>query len=134
MRFSLTAALTALLVIRLSEALAFFPRVSRVTKVAKFNIHRLDRPSRPSALFAIKGPVRYSANDWFDCLSTLPTSRILARTKYHIFVFTIWSAVLTLAYKTVGSKWPVIPSAVHSILGAALSLLLVFRTNSSYDR
>jgi hypothetical protein len=89
---------------------------------------------RSSALFAIKGPVRYSANDWYDCLSTLPSSRILARTKYHILVFTVWSAILTLAYKTIGSKWMVIPAAVHSILGAALSLLLVFRTNSSYDR
>lgn len=89
--------------------------------------------SKDSKLQAIKGPVRYSSNDWIDCLLSLPTSRILKRTRKYILVNILWTALLVWLYKFKTLTY-VFPSAVHSILGSALALLLVFRTNSSYDR
>jgi len=78
------------------------------------------------------GPIRYSTGDWLNCITTLPTSRILRRTKYNILFFTAFSAFLTWLYKY--KFLFTLPATVHSIAGAALSLLLVFRTNAAYDR
>ena len=47
----------------------------------------------------IKSPVRYSTQDWLDCIVSLPTSRILARTKKCIAFFTLWAMFVTIAYK-----------------------------------
>ena len=84
-------------------------------------------------LQAIKGPIRYSSNDWIECLTTLPTSRILQRTKWAVLSNFIWTTFLVFIFKSKNITFA-FPSVVHSILGSALSLLLVFRTNSSYDR
>ena len=46
--------------------------------------------------------------------------------------FTAFSAFLTWLYKF--KILVTLPATVHSIAGAALSLLLVFRTNAAYDR
>ena len=82
---------------------------------------------------AIKGPVRYSTNDVFECLASWPSSRILKRIRYTLTLLTFWALALTSVYKVFKLKY-VIPGSIHSIAGSALSLLLVFRTNSSYDR
>lgn len=89
---------------------------------------------RKSALsMAIKGPVRYTTSDWIDCLVTWPTSRIMNRIKYSLLIMTLWTTFLTWLYKAKSIKF-LFPAAIHSIAGSTLSLLLVFRTNSSYDR
>jgi len=87
----------------------------------------------------IKGPWRYSSDDWLQCLYSLPTSRILKRVKYNILFLTLWTAFWTYFYKHAQLSFNFInslhfPVSVHSILGTALGLLLVFRTNTSYDR
>lgn len=92
--------------------------------------HQLNRVTR---LNAIKGPVRYSSKHWLECILTIPTSRVLARTCLQIILFTAWSAFLTWLHMT-GRKNLAIPAIMHTTLGSALSLLLVFRTNSGYDR
>jgi len=81
----------------------------------------------------IKSPVRYSTQDWWDCLVSLPSSRILARTKKCITFFTLWALLVTIAYKFFRLQFT-LPASINSVLGSALGLLLVFRTNSSYDR
>lgn len=86
-----------------------------------------------SLRMAIKGPVRYSTNDVFECLASWPSSRILKRIRYTLTLLTLWALALTSVYKAFKLKY-VIPGSIHSIAGSALSLLLVFRTNSSYDR
>lgn len=84
-------------------------------------------------MMAIGNPMRVSSEDWVLCIRSLPSSRILKRTSSFISFFTAWSFVVTLFFKL--SKLTLhIPATVHSLLGPALSLLLVFRTNSSYDR
>ena len=84
-------------------------------------------------LYAIKGPVRYSADDWLSCLQSLPSSRILKRTKSNILLNMFWTTLVTILIKFKKNSFS-LPSTVHSILGSALGLLLVFRTNSAYDR
>lgn len=86
-----------------------------------------------SRLHAIKGPARYSSNHWLECILTIPTSRVLMRTGMQIVIFTAWSAFLTWLHMT-GRRKLAIGGMVHSTLGSALSLLLVFRTNSGCDR
>lgn len=82
---------------------------------------------------AIKRPACYTSNDWFENLLSLPTSRIFKRTKNCILQNVIWTTILVFIFKKFKSTFA-FPSTVHSISGSALSLLLVFRTNSSYDR
>ena len=88
----------------------------------------------------IRGPWRYSSDDWLQCLKTLPTSRILKRVKYNILFCTLWTAFWTFLVKSASTKLNFLkafisyPASVHSIVGTALGLLLVFRTNTSYDR
>ena len=87
----------------------------------------------------IKGPWRYSSDDWLQCLKSLPSSRILKRVKYNILFCTFWTALWTYFFKSASAKMNFIkilsyPASVHSIVGTALGLLLVFRTNASYDR
>lgn len=84
-------------------------------------------------LFAIKGPVRYSSDQWIECLISLPKSNVIKLIGKSLLFMAAWTALLTWLYKRslIVCK---IPPTVHTILGSALSLLLVFRTNSSYDR
>ena len=84
-------------------------------------------------LRAVAGPDRYTASHWIECLLTLPTSRILVRTRSTIAAHVIWSAALTWLHKR-GVCSFCLPTSVPTILGSALGLLLVFRTSSSYDR
>ena len=95
--------------------------------------HRISLP-RPSLAMAIEGPVRYGTADWISCIQSLPSSRILKRTKFNILFFTAWSFVLTALHKVAGLTWLQLPPSLTSVLGPTLSLLLDFRTNSSYDR
>jgi putative membrane protein len=83
---------------------------------------------------AIQGPVRYGTGDWISCIKSLPTSRILRRTRLNILFFTVWAFILTALHKVAGFTWLQLPPSLTSVLGPTLSLLLVFRTNSSYDR
>lgn len=78
---------------------------------------------------------RYTSRYWFSQLINLPHSRILDRIKNHLLWSTLWSAFLTFMYTTGRLSGFVIHNMVPwSILASVLSLLLVFRTNSAYDR
>ncbi|KAI8923731.1 Bestrophin, RFP-TM, chloride channel-domain-containing protein [Entophlyctis helioformis] len=51
-----------------------------------------------------------------------------------VLVTTLWGAFWTVAYLSVGWKWIAIPNQLIGILGVVMGLLLVFRTNTAYDR
>jgi len=75
---------------------------------------------------------RYSTRDWLHNLKTIRTSRLLKRIRGVIIFNTLWSITvfvlhLYFRFNTPGSK-------AHSLLGSALGLLLVFRTNTAYNR
>lgn len=75
---------------------------------------------------------RYASRDWARNILTLPMSRILRRIVSPLaFNFVVSSACL-LFHRSVGL--PLISSTAHTLLGSALGLLLVFRTNTAYDR
>eukprot|EP00184_Porphyridium_aerugineum_P005069 CAMPEP_0184695116 /NCGR_PEP_ID=MMETSP0313-20130426/2852_1 /TAXON_ID=2792 /ORGANISM="Porphyridium aerugineum, Strain SAG 1380-2" /LENGTH=380 /DNA_ID=CAMNT_0027153511 /DNA_START=379 /DNA_END=1521 /DNA_ORIENTATION=- len=94
------------------------------------------RSSRsPSWKCMLDRPERYTSLDWLRNLASLPRSAILYRVRSHIFANVAFSALIVLLY----DKYPDLPfwqlsPIPHQLLGTLSSLLLVFRTNSSYDR
>ena len=79
---------------------------------------------------AIAGGSRYSSSNWIECIRSFPSSRILARTKTSIICCSFWTAFITVLSKKNLLRASRLPTIMHSILGSALGLLLVFRTNS----
>jgi putative membrane protein len=77
--------------------------------------------------------IDYDPQDWdshlFDVRGSM-VREILGR----VMIFVAWSAVVVLLYQFPFLKWIAIPSIVHSLVGVALGLLLIFRTNAAYDR
>jgi len=81
--------------------------------------------------------VEYDPHHWsshlFDIKGSL-VREIVAR----VSSCTTWAIVVVLLDIVVRRQWPgatvAIPEAGHSLIGVALGLLLVFRTNTSYDR
>jgi len=77
--------------------------------------------------------MRYAAVDWAKNLRTLPTSTILKRISSPL-LFNVLVTVLICASQAFGGPLPPLPPLPHQLLGSALGLLLVFRTNAAYDR
>src|SRR4051812_19377363 len=74
----------------------------------------------------------YDSHDWRSHLLDIKGSmvrEIIGR----VLTCVGWSAVVVACDKY-ASIQIAIPSTVHSLVGVALGLLLVFRTNASYDR
>ncbi|CAB9496410.1 UPF0187 protein [Seminavis robusta] len=83
---------------------------------------------------------RYSASDWLANVKSLPRSTILRAIQGPVISVMVWSCVVSgvhrllklLHLKAVDAMC--ISSKPHSFLVSALGLLLVFRTNSAYQR
>lgn len=75
--------------------------------------------------------IKYDAHKWFDHFFDYRGSlvrEIIGR----VLLCTLWAVSVTWFHQEI---MPVgIPATVHSLVGLAFGLLLVFRTNSSYDR
>jgi len=75
--------------------------------------------------------IQYDPHRWLDHFFDIRGSmvrEILGR----VLLCVAWSAVVVLIHKKLA---PIaIPSTMHTLVGLALGLLLVFRTNASYDR
>mmetsp|Transcript_42044 Transcript_42044/g.68276 ORF Transcript_42044/g.68276 Transcript_42044/m.68276 type:complete len:437 (-) Transcript_42044:172-1482(-) len=77
---------------------------------------------------------RYTSADWFRNIKSLSRSDILRRISGHLF-FNIFIAIVGAAWHAYYPETFLnLGTTGHSLSGAALSLLLVFRTNSAYDR
>ena len=84
---------------------------------------------------------RYAARDWWQNMLSMPRSTILWAIKGPVLAVMTWSfsisvlyaALNHLGYQSLASRlcWNSMP---HSFLVSALGLLLVFRTNSAYQR
>ena len=84
---------------------------------------------------------RYSSRDWLHSFITLPNSNILQDIASPVRAITLWATVLSLVHHfglKAQASWVsylYLPStAPHSLMMSALGLLLVFRTNSAYQR
>src|SRR4051812_33944465 len=78
---------------------------------------------------------QYDPHRWTDHLFDIRGSmvrEILGR----VSLCVTWAVIVTVEYKAGGEQleWLHIPATTHTFVGSALALLLVFRTNSSYDR
>lgn len=76
--------------------------------------------------------IDYDPHEWRAHLLDIKGSmvrEILGR----VLICVGWSAVVVCAYEFVSPRIAV-PSTVHGLVSVALGLLLVFRTNTSYDR
>lgn len=92
----------------------------------------------PNKAPAIMQPKRYRSSDWLHNLVSLPWSITLIRIRSHLIANTVVAVCVWLLF---AFKPAVIspfvkgmnPSA-HGLISGALGLMLVFRTNSAYDR
>ena len=77
--------------------------------------------------------IRYQASDWAKNMRSLPQSLILKRIGSPL----LFNMLLTLSMCALHAWWKPLPQMIpvpHTLLGSALGLLLVFRTNAAYDR
>jgi putative membrane protein len=75
--------------------------------------------------------IDYDPRSWTSQLFSL-RGTVAPRIILRVLLFGAWAAVVVTFHSFV---LPVeVPSTVHTLLGIALGLLLVFRTNASYDR
>ena len=78
--------------------------------------------------------IRYAAVDWARNLRTLPGSLILRRIRSPLVFNVIITFLICLLNGIVKLPTQRIIPLPHTLLGSALGLLLVFRTNAAYDR
>ncbi|CAE7831777.1 unnamed protein product [Symbiodinium sp. CCMP2592] len=81
----------------------------------------------------LRSPERVTSADWFGTLLLIPKSRVLDRISGPLLWMTVVATVISTLHCCCGM--PGLPTMqVHTLLGSGLSLLLVFRTNSAYQR
>mmetsp|Transcript_7489 Transcript_7489/g.11196 ORF Transcript_7489/g.11196 Transcript_7489/m.11196 type:complete len:387 (+) Transcript_7489:64-1224(+) len=82
-------------------------------------------------LLSIPQAERYTSSDWFHNILTIPSSIILNRIQMPVLWQMIWASIIVAAnfFKPIQ-----ISMKPHTLLGSALGLLLVFRTNAAYNR
>ena len=92
------------------------------------------------ALGGLPRSSRYSSRDWFHSAITLPNSGILRQIRSPVLAVTSWATFLSILHRKYLLIDPKLaerlysPLAPHSLMMSALGLLLVFRTNSAYQR
>lgn len=83
--------------------------------------------------------IEYDPHDWRSHLFDIKGS-MLRQISSRILAAVVWSAIVTAGYEywhyniKFADRLPLLPLTVHILIGTSLGLLLVFRTNSSYDR
>jgi len=83
-------------------------------------------------LQAVPAPPRFTSQDWAQNLWTIPSSTILKNIQSHALWNSAWAVVITYMHSQgiIGT----LNAMPHQLMATALGLLLVFRTNSAYDR
>jgi putative membrane protein len=77
----------------------------------------------------------YDPHDWTSHLFDIEGS-LVAEIVGRVMACVVWATFVTVLY-VYGPKWLdhlAIPDTAHALIGSSLGLLLVFRTNASYDR
>jgi ion channel-forming bestrophin family protein len=81
--------------------------------------------------------INYNPHDWRSHLLDIRGS-MLPEIMGRVITCVAWGAVVTVAHELLPRYFAgfslALPSVVHALVGTALGLLLVFRTNASYDR
>jgi len=74
------------------------------------------------------------SKDWLHCLSTWPQSYVLRRIANPLGSIVVWSSLVAAWYRVFRPFVKPLGTGMHTLVGGALSLLLVFRTNTAYNR
>lgn len=81
--------------------------------------------------------INYNPHDWRSHLFDIRGS-MLPEIMGRVITCVAWATVVTIAHELIPNFYPglkfTVPTTVHSLVGVALGLLLVLRTNASYDR
>jgi hypothetical protein len=87
---------------------------------------------------------RHAASDWLYNMKSMPHSKVLREIRNPVLSVAGWSFVVSVAQRLLSSssndalgalsRSMCIPGTAHSLLVSSLGLLLVFRTNSAYQR
>ncbi|KAK1744920.1 bestrophin family protein [Skeletonema marinoi] len=117
-------------------AVSSSPRLSTVP--SPFSTEDLDNQIDT---YADPNDKRYSASDWAHNMLSLPYSTILHEIRSPVGWITAWSTLVSLTYKmcqwngmqSLAQKMCLGPTP-HSLIASSIGLLLVFRTNSAYQR
>jgi predicted membrane chloride channel (bestrophin family) len=107
--------------------------VSPLVPLASFDSWNKQLPAYPH----IPPAPRYSSNDWIQNIVNIFQSHILRRVASHLvanvfFAILVYSLYVQVPALVACAK--LLSPTAHSLTGAALGLLLVFRTNSAYAR
>ena len=78
--------------------------------------------------------VTYNPKDWFTLIIQFHKSDTFRRLFWSLVSIGVYSAVIVYSEAHFFHLETKNPTVMHSILGFVLSMLLVFRTNSAYDR
>jgi len=76
--------------------------------------------------------ISYDTRNWLGILLRTHGT-VLPRIAVRVLIATVIGVAITVIARR-GLANPAIPASVHTLVGVALGLLLVFRTNASYDR
>lgn len=87
---------------------------------------------------------RHSSRDWLHNVASIPRSSVLREIMNPVLTISAWSTLVSIIHRgLITSSSPFqnllavnmcVPTQVHSFLVSSLGLLLVFRTNSAYQR
>ncbi|KAL7580833.1 hypothetical protein ACA910_001107 [Epithemia clementina (nom. ined.)] len=117
------------------------PRYVAPLSTTEDSPNRLLTGNVPTVFAADPSDHRYAASDWLQNIRSLPRSTILRAIRGPVLVVVAWSTLISLVHRLAVIKgWNGLASSLclssrpHSFLVSALGLLLVFRTNSAYQR
>jgi len=93
-------------------------------------------PLQPHSGRVLQQAERYSSADWLTHMMTTFQAPTFRRIRSHLFANVLVAVLVFFAYTHMPQQaalfaWSPIP---HTTMGGFLGLLLVFRTNSAYDR
>ena len=84
---------------------------------------------------------RYAASDWLQNMRSIPRSTVLKAVRGPVVAIVAWSSLVSIVHRVAMVRgWTrfatslCLSSRPHSFLVSALGLLLVFRTNTAYQR
>ena len=90
-------------------------------------------PPRSSSVFTSQLPaVRYTSDDWWRNIRSIPRSTVFQRIAPHLAA-NVFVCVLVTYLRVTGAIFA-LPALPHQLTGAFLGLLVTFRTNSAYAR
>ena len=91
--------------------------------------------------FADPSDRMYSAADWAHNMKSLPNSTIMRQTRGPVGWIAAWSTLVSVVHKLCATggmgnfaNGMCLGATPHSLIASSIGLLLVFRTNSAYQR